>query len=72
MFVRKCHICNTVFDWDETDDECTYCNWLNSLSDEITDEDDEDNNNPLTARQARKNLAHGLDIWGKPLPRISA
>lgn len=68
MYIKKCFICGTEFDWDETDDECTYCNWLNQGYEQDCDID-EKCCNPITIREARKRLSQGLDIWGEPLPR---
>ncbi len=69
MYIKKCLICSTEFDADATDDECPYCNWFNFIIDDDLDEDDPDTLNPITIRQAKENLAKGLDIWGKPLKK---
>ena len=68
MYIKKCFICGTEFDWDETDDECTYCNWFN-LGIEKDSSEDEKYGNPVSIREAKKRLAQGLDIWGNPLPK---
>ncbi len=66
--ITRCPICGTEFEGGWTD-ACPYCNWLYMGCIDDIDIDDPDTDNPVTIRQAKKNLANGLDIWGEPLPK---
>lgn len=65
----KCPICGTEIE-DMTYEDCPYCDWT-YVGYEETDMglDELDSANPITIRQARENVAKGLDIWGDPLPK---
>lgn len=69
MYIKNCPICNTKFDLDETDDVCPHCGWLVQGWENEIEENDPETCNPLTVRQAKDNLAKGLDIWGNPIKK---
>lgn len=65
--IVKCPICGTEFDWDL--DDCPYCDWTYMGWEDEWGEDEKISANPVTIREAKKNFAKGLDIWGDPLPK---
>ncbi len=65
--ILKCLVCGTEFNANENNDICPYCDWFNHFFE--LEEDDPASMNPLTLRQAKKNLENGLNVWGEPLPK---
>lgn len=66
--IVKCPICGTEFEGG-TFDDCSYCDWTYLGYEAELEEDEIDSANPITVKQAKENLAKGLDIWGRPLPK---
>ena len=64
----KCPICGVEIE-DDTYHACPYCNWMYIGYESALEPDELDSANPVTIRQAKENLAKGLDIWGDPLPK---
>ena len=63
----KCPICGTVFEGGSFDD-CPLCDWEYALWDNDTPDDEPSElNHGMTKREAKKNFANGLDMWGNPL-----
>lgn len=64
----KCPICGTEFEGGSFDD-CPICDWTYLGYEGELEEDEIDSANPITVKQAKKNFAKGLDIWGNPLSK---
>lgn len=64
----KCPICGTEIE-DDTYQDCPYCDWTYVGIECVLDEDEVESENGMSIRQARENVAKGLDIWGDPLPK---
>ena len=64
----KCPICGTEFEGGTLDD-CPYCDWTYLGFEAKLKENEVFPANPITVKQAKENLAKGLDIWGRPLPK---
>lgn len=66
----KCYICDTELEGDDSlVDYCPYCDWTYLGWEDELNVDDEDNINHVSIRQAKENVAKGLNIWGDPLPK---
>lgn len=66
----KCYICDTELEGDDSlVDFCPYCDWTYLGWEDELNVDDEDNINHVSIRQAKENVAKGLNIWGDPLPK---
>lgn len=67
--IVTCPICGTKFNLDLEQDDCPYCDWAFMGWENEWDKDEKISANPVTIREAKENLAKGLDIWGDPLPK---
>ena len=65
-FEINCCICGTRYDAN-IDDCCPHCNWMFGGEDFESTDDEFSSANLMTRRKAKKNLAKGFNIWGKPL-----
>ena len=66
--IDKCYICGTEFDTNE--DECPYCEWFYSGAEDKLPPDEENPYNGISVNEAKEKYAKGLNIWGKPLPKV--
>lgn len=64
----KCPICGTEID-DDTYTECPTCLWGYTGIEYAYDEDEKDDYNLISRKEAKENFAKGLNIWGEPLPK---
>jgi len=62
-----CRVCSTEYDGDTLVDECPYCDWIESFTE---DDNEYDEVNHMTLAEAKANFAKGLNMWGKPLPKV--
>lgn len=63
----KCPICGTLIE-DEPYLSCPYCEWGYTGDEGLYNEDEFDDYNLTTRKQAKENLEKGLTKWGEPLP----
>ena len=71
MYVGKiisCPICGKKRK-DDTYFPCKYCDWVYDACEELAEDPEvkEDNLNPVSIAEAKRMVARGLNIWGKPL-----
>ena len=64
----KCPICGIEID-DDPYTECPVCLWGYSGDENLYDEDEKDDYNLISRKEAKENFAKGLNIWGEPLPK---
>lgn len=64
----KCPICENEID-DDTYTECPFCLWGYTGIENCYDEDEKDDYNLISRKEAKENYAKGLDKWGEPLPK---
>lgn len=64
-----CKVCSQKYDGDTCVDECPYCDWIETFTQE-GEENEYDSVNGMTLATARSRYAKGLNIWGEPLPKV--
>ncbi len=65
----KCAICGTVFMGGMFEDPCPTCQWIPVGNEHEIDENERVRINYTTIREARKNYAKGLTIFGDPIKK---
>ena len=68
MVKVKCPICGNEIP-DEQFQPCSYCEWGYTGYENIYEENEIDDYNLISKKQAKENLAKGLNKWGEPLPK---
>ena len=51
-------------------ENCPLCDWMVWGGEDALKDDEYDDTNYTTKAKAKANLAKGLNIWGKPLPKV--
>ena len=64
----KCPICGTEMK-DELFVPCPYCEWAYVGIEEVLEEDERDDFNLMSLKEARALFKKGLTKWGDPLPK---
>lgn len=64
----KCPICGTLID-DDSYTDCPYCGWGYTGVEDIYEEDEIEDWNLMSKKEAKELLKSGKDVWGKPLPK---
>ena len=64
----KCPICGKEISGEQFE-ACEYCGWGYTDWENLYEEDEKDDYNLTSRKQAKENLAKGLNIWGDPLPK---
>lgn len=65
----KCFICGTEYECGYIGEPCPVCDWIDVGDEAERDPETNDRTNSVTLKQAKKNFAAGLNIWGDPLPK---
>lgn len=62
----KCPICGKEIE-DEPYTECPFCQWGYTGDENLYTEDEKDDYNLISRKEAKANYAKGLNVWGEPL-----
>ena len=62
----KCPICGNEID-DDPYTPCPYCAWGYTGDENLYEEDEKDDYNLISRKEAKTNYAKGLNKWGEPL-----
>ena len=63
----NCPICGTKIDDDERFEVCPVCNWAYTGIESAYEEDEKDDYNLISRKEAKERFAKGLNIWGEPI-----
>ena len=64
----KCPICGNEIE-DEQFEPCPKCGWAYTSWECCYEEDEKDDYNLISRKEAKENYAKGLNIWGEPLKK---
>lgn len=64
----KCPICGKEID-DDPYNECPYCLGGYTGDENLYEEDEKDDYNLISRKEAKNNIAKGLSVFGDPLPK---
>ena len=68
MEIVKCPICGIEIE-DDPYNACEFCGWGYTGDENLYEEDEKDDYNLISRKQAKENLSKGLNKWGEPLPK---
>ena len=64
----RCPICKNKISGEQYY-PCDYCGWVYTECEQLYDEDERDDYNLISKKEAKENLSKGLDIWGEPIKK---